>query len=300
MQKDFEKICTFENLYQAHKKARRGKQNKREVIQFEFYLTENLEKLKYHLKNQTYVVRGYRRFEIFDPKHREIQALCYSDRVVQHSLCDNVLGPYLEKRLIYDNAACRKGKGTHFAMNRLTGFMRDFHKKYGMDGYVLKCDVKKFFNSIHHGVLHKQIQEFELDEKVKWLLFLIVDSYEFSKNRGIPMGNQTSQWLALNYLDGLDRLIKEKLQIKFYSRYMDDMILVHQDKGYLQYCLTQMNLYVKEKLQIEFNQKTQIHHIREGVDYLGFHFYLTENGKVIRKLRQSGKKKIKKKMADGI
>lgn len=77
MQQEFEKIYSFDNLYQAHKKARRGKQNKREVIEFEFYLAENLEKLKYHLENQTYKVRGYRKFEIFDPKHREIQALCY-------------------------------------------------------------------------------------------------------------------------------------------------------------------------------------------------------------------------------
>ena len=93
---------------------------KKEVIEYELYLAENLKRIEYHLKNKTYAIKGYRKFVIHDPKTREIQALSYGDRVVQHSLCDNVLGPYLDKRLIYDNAACRVGKGTHFAMNRLT------------------------------------------------------------------------------------------------------------------------------------------------------------------------------------
>lgn len=293
----YKDIYDFENLYQAHKKARLGKQNKREVIQYEFYLTENLEKLSFHLRNQSYMIRGYRRFTIYDPKFREIQALSYGDRIIQHSLCDNVLGPYLEKRLIYDNAACRKGKGTHFAMDRLTKFMREFYKYYKCDGYILKCDIRKYFNSISHQVLLEKIDRMHLDKQVKWLLRLIVDSYEHSKGRGLPMGNQTSQWFALFYLDGLDRLVKEKLQIKYYTRYMDDMILIHKDKEYLKYCLGEMEQYVVNELKLEFNEKTQIHHIRQGVDYLGFHFYLTETGKVIRKLRQSGKKKLKKKLS---
>lgn len=293
---EYEKIYCFENLYQAHKKARRGKQNTKEVILYETKLTENLVKLSYHLQNGTYKVQGYHKFIIHDPKTREIQALKYGDRIVQHSLCDNVLGPYLERRLIYDNAACRVGKGTHFAMKRLTEFLRQHYKECGADGYILKCDIRKYFNSISHDVLIETINGMKLANETKWLLCLIVHSYEYEQGRGLPMGNQTSQWFVLAYLDGLDRLVKEKLRIKYYSRYMDDMILICRDKEYLKKCLKVMRTYVENKLKLKYNEKTQIHSLREGVDYLGFHFYLTDTGKVIRKLRQSAKKRLKRKL----
>lgn len=234
---EYEKIYNFENLYQAHKLARRGKQNTKEVIQYEMRLSENLERLRFHLIHYTYQIRGYYKFLIHDPKEREIQALCYGDRIVQHSLCDNVLAPYMKNHLIYDNSACQKGKGTHFALDRLTGFLRQYYRTYGSDGFILKCDVRKYFNSVSHEVLKRKIQKTSLSEDVKWLLELIIDSYEQEEGRGLPMGNQTSQWFALYYLDGLDRLIKEKLHIRYYTRYMDDMILIHSDKEYLNECL---------------------------------------------------------------
>ena len=118
---EYEKIYQFENLYHAYKMAARHKRTKGEVIDFELDLAANLWALHDELENRSYTVSGYHRFMIYDPKEREIQALSFRDRVVQHSLCDNVLKPYFENRLIYDCAACREGKGTHFAMDRLTG-----------------------------------------------------------------------------------------------------------------------------------------------------------------------------------
>lgn len=296
MSSEYERISNYESLYQAHKKARLGKQTTREVILYEMRLTENLERLRFHLENHTYRIRGYRKFLIFDPKKREIQALQYGDRIVQHSLCDNVLGPYLERHLIYDNSACRTGKGTHFALDRLTQFLRKYNRNYGSDGYILKCDVRKYFNSIDHEVLKRKLRHTKLADDVKQLLEMIVDSYEYEEGKGLPMGNQTSQWFALYYLDSLDRLVKEKLGIRYYSRYMDDMILIHPNREYLKECLEEMRKHLSEELKLEFNEKTQIHAIRQGVDYLGFHFYLTETGKVIRTLRQSGKKRLKRKL----
>lgn len=219
------------------------------VILYEMRLSEHIERLSYHLKGHTYRIQGYRKFRIYDPKEREIQALCYGDRIVQHSLCDNVLGPYLEKHLIYDNSACRKGKGTHFSLDRLTGFLREYNRKYGEKGYILKCDVRKYFNFIDHTVLKEKISRMALSEDVRWLLGTIVDSYECEPGKGLPMGNQTSQWFALYYLDGLDRLIKEKLRIKYYTRYMDDMILIHPDKNYLKECLHEMEIYLTKELK---------------------------------------------------
>ena len=110
------------------------------------------------------------------------------------------------------------------------------------------------------------------------------------------MGNQSSQWFALYYLDRIDRIIKEKYKIKYYTRYMDDLILLHEDKEHLKACLAEIRVFAAEKLKLEFNEKTQIFPVSEGVDYLGWHFYLTDTGKVIRRLRTSNKRRFKRRL----
>ena len=293
---DYEKICDFENLYKAHKRARCCKRHKKDVILFEMNLAENLWKIKNSLESHTYKVSGYNKFMIFDPKEREIQALSYYDRIIQHVLCDEVLTPFFDKRLIYDNCACRIGKGTHFALKRLTQFFQQHYKKYGANGYILKCDIRKYFPSIHHEVLKNRLQKIIPDKNILNLLFHIIDSFEHSPNRGLPMGNQTSQLFALYYLDPLDRFIKEKLRIKHYVRYMDDLVLLSNDKEYLKDCLKNMQSLVNNQLKLEFNNKTQIFPIKNGVDFLGFHFYLTDSGKIIKKLRRSSKIRFKNRL----
>lgn len=292
---DYEKIYDFNNLYKAHTVARRSKRNTREVIEFEMDLGKNLTTLSDELKNGTYKMRDYYSFAIHDPKYRIIHALHYRDRVVQHCLCDEVLAPILDKKLIYDNSACRTGKGTHFAIGRVSKFLSDFYKKHGTSGYFLKCDIRKFFDNIDHYVLKRKLSKVIADKDVLKLLFKIIDSFEVTAGKGLPLGNQTSQWFAIFYLDGFDRLIKEKLRIKYYSRYMDDCVLIHQDKKYLFRCLEQMRQCANE-LKIDFNEKTEIFPLKNGVDYLGWHIYLTETGKVIRKVKQQTKYKYKRKL----
>jgi len=293
---DYEMLCDFQRLYAAHKAARKGKREKTEIIDFEMNLAQNLCKLQSELIDRTYAQKGYLHFTIYEPKKRAIFAPIYSDRVVQHCLCDNVLAPTLEPRLIYDNAACRKNKGTHFALDRLSCFMRDFYRKHGTDGYFLKCDIRKYFENINHIVLKNKLHKVFSDSEVFFLLCHIIDSYENVSEFGLPLGNQTSQWFALYYLDGIDRLIKEKLQIKYYSRYMDDFVLLHHDKEYLRQCLAKIRECCEDELRLQLNDKTQIFPVKNGVDYLGWHFYLTDSGKVIRKLRNSNKKTLKKRM----
>lgn len=290
---DYEKICSFENLYRAHQAARRGKRNTTEVIEFELNLAERLTELSERLRSHTYQPDGYYHFYVYEPKKRSIHALKYADRVVQHCICDEVLSKCLEKRLIYDNAACRIGKGTHFAMYRLTGFLQKHYREHGAKGYFLKCDIRKYFDHIDHQILKDRLCRAVNDTDVLELLYRIIDSYEVTPGKGLPLGNQSSQWFALYYLDGLDRLVKERLGIRYYSRYMDDCILVHEDKQYLKQCLHKMRAYVENELKLEFNEKTQIYPIRNGAEYLGFHFYLSETGKVIRKLKPQAKKRYK-------
>ena len=293
---DYEKIYDFQNLLKAYKKARQGKQGKREVIDFEMNLSQNLCTLSEELKHKTYRIRGYYCFYVYEPKKRTIHALRYRDRVVQHCLCDEVLEPLFEKRLIYDNAACRKGKGTLFAVNRLSSFLRKFYRSHGNRGYFLKCDVRKFFDSIAHEQLKTILRKTIRDRSVYALCEMIIDSYETSPGRGLPLGNQTSQWFALLYLDGLDRLCKEKLRLKYYTRYMDDIVIVHEDKAFLRKCMQQMYEYAERERGLTFNEKTQIFPLKNGVEYLGFRFALSDTGAVIRRVKTTSKLRYKRRL----
>ena len=144
--------------------------------------------------------------------------------------------------------------------------------------------------------MKQKLQNIFDDEELLSLLFKIIDSYEKTPNKGLPLGNQTSQWFAIYYLDSFDRLIKEKLRIKYYSRYMDDSILLCDNKDYLRYCFESMKKYLGDVLRLEFNAKTQITPFKNGVNYLGFRFYLTENGKVVKKLKKQTKLKFKRRL----
>lgn len=300
-----EKISSFNNLLKSERKAARCKRKKADVARFEQDLGYNIVKLSEELKQKKYRVSKYYRFRVYEPKEREIQALRFRDRVVQNCICNEILRPWLEPRLIYDNAACRVGKGTHFAQARLTQFLAAHYKRYGYEGYALKIDIKKFFDSVDHATLKKILCRFPT-QGGRELLCGIVDGFEKTVGKGLPMGNQSSQWFALYYLDGLDRIVKERYRIKYYTRYMDDMVIIHRDKEYLKEVLAQMSKYAREELKLEFNQKTQIIPLSQGVEYLGFRFYLGRNGKVVRKLRSSAKqrlkrnlKKLKRAYADG-
>ena len=247
----FDAMLDFQNMYRAYRRAAAGKRDKREVIEFELDLSRNLWKIIQQMEDKTYRVGGYHKFMIYDPKERKIEALSFRDRVVQHCLCDNILKPYFENRLIYDNAACREGKGTDFARDRLTGFLREHYKKHGTKGYILKYDIRHYFDSIDHEILKGMLKDIP-DRNVLGLLYHIIRSYEGTtepetgRKKGLPLGNQTSQWFALYYLDPVDRLIKERMHIKHYVRYMDDGVLIHESKEYLNEALVRMRDKAKE------------------------------------------------------
>lgn len=192
---------------------------------------------------------------------------------------------------ILDNYASQKNKGLHFGLDRLKGFLTDYwNKNHTADGWVLKCDVRHFFASIDHDRLKEKLKKLDLEPALYDLLCVYVDCSD-----GLPLGYQTSQLFALYYLDEFDHFVKEKLHIRYYGRYMDDFFLIHPDKEYLQYCLTEIQAFMAS-LGLELNEKTQIFPLRHGMDFLGFHTYLTDSGKVIRKLRHSSVKKMRAKL----
>lgn len=289
---DFEKVIDFENMYKAYRKSKCGKGFKKSCARFNIMALDGVNKLIEQLKNKTYTISPYNEFKVYEPKERVIQTTSFKDKVVQHSLCDNVILPRLEKIFIYDNCAGQKRKGTLFGLDRLAEQMKEFHKRYGFNGYILKCDITKYFYNISHEQL-KDIVEywFGYDRDICWLINLFIDSTE---GKGIPLGNQINQGLALLYLDGMDKLIKHELGIEFYGRYMDDFYLIHPDKQYLKYCLQVLTEYLVT-LDLTLNGKTQIFPFKNGVNYLGFHTYITEKGKAIRKLKNENKRNAQRK-----
>ena len=307
--KTFNDIFSFEALYRAHLHGRVGKRTKKPVVRFEINMVERIYELYSQLQSGTYRLSKYHAFTVYEPKRREIQTLWYSDRVVQHVLCDDVLAPYFTKRAIIDNCVCQKGKGSHFALRRFENMLHKFISKHGANGYFLKCDLLKYFPSIPHAQLKQTICSQILDQKLRDYVEYIIDSYHtapayLSKyglasfgsgdktERGIPIGNQSSQIFGMYYLDPVDRLAKEQLHLKVYSRYMDDFVAVHEDKEYLKQALHEIEKAV-ERLGLTLNSKTQIFPLKNGVTYLGFRYYVTPTGKIVKTVKKHTKRRFR-------
>ncbi len=289
---DFEKVIDFNNMYKAFRKAKCGKGYKKSAARFNLAALDGVNALIGQLRNKTYKVSGYSEFKVYEPKERIIQTASFKDKVVQHSLCDNVIMPRLERVFILDNCAGQKGKGTLFGLDRLSEQMQLFHRKYGFRGYILKCDITKFFYNISHDQIKDIVAyHFGYDRDVLWLCNLFIDSTE---GKGIPLGNQINQGFALLYLDAMDKLIKYELGIEYYGRYMDDFYLIHPSKEYLKHCLEVITVYL-ETLDLTLNGKTQIFPLKNGVGFLGFHTYITKSGEVIRRLKNQNKRNAQKK-----
>lgn len=288
---DFEKIVDFGNLYKAYKKAKSGKGYKKSSMRFQITAMDGIYQIKNRLETKTYNIAPYSQFKVYEPKERIVKACSFQDKIVQHSLCDNVLNPLLKKEFIYDNAAGQIGKGTHFALNRLGEQMLQAYQKYGFNCWILKGDIRKFFYSIRHDILKNLVRYYVQDDDTFWLCEKFIDSTD---GAGLPLGNQVSQVYALLYLSGLDHFIKEELGIEFYGRYMDDFYIICSNKNYTKWCLHCIQKYI-ETLGLELNEKTQIIPFKNGIAFCGFHTYITRNGKVIRKLKNENKRAAKKK-----
>ena len=294
---DFEKIVDFGNLYQAYLKSKSGKGFSKNSQKFQIMALDGIHQIKRRLKTRTYNVSPYNEFKIYEPKERVIKAGSFVDKIVQHSLCDNVLIPMLSDEFIPTNFAGQIGKGTLYGLNCLSAHMYLAYCKYGYDCWIIKEDIKKFFYTIDHDILKDILKYFVIDKDAYWLCEKFIDSTD---GVGLPLGNQVSQVYALLYLSGLDHFITGELGIKYYGRGMDDFYFIVQDRKYAKWCLSAIYEFV-HTLGLELNGKTQIIPFKNGIKFCGFHTYVTLDGKVIRKLKNENKRAAKKKykkMAD--
>ena len=199
---DFEKVIDFGNMYKAYRRSKCGKGYKNSAAKFNLMALEGVNALITQLKDKTYKVSDYTEFKVYEPKERMIKTTSFKDKVIQHCLCDNVILPKLQEIFIYDNCAGQKGKGTLFGLDRLSEQMQDFYRKHGFEGYILKCDISKFFYNISHDELKNIVHYyFGHDEDICWLCDLFIDSTD---GKGIPLGNQINQGFALLCLGGQD------------------------------------------------------------------------------------------------
>lgn len=279
-------VCDFENLYAAMDVCKSGVMWKDSVAGWVKNGVINCSKLESQLADNTYSLDAYTRFTIFEPKKRDIVSTRFKDRVFQRSLCDTYLTNKIRESFIYDNGACLVGKGTEFARRRLICHMQKFFRKHGRNGYVLKCDITNFFGSTPHSVVMEKVGKLCDDDWVMSELARIVDSFgtEESPTIGMGLGSQVTQLCQLTVLNDIDHGIKERLRIKYYVRYMDDFILINEDKEKLNECLS----YIKnefQKLGLKLSvKKTQIFPITQPIHFLGYSYYLTDTGKVVKKL----------------
>ena len=315
-------IADFTSLHTSFRKARRGKANSPTALRYGLSIVENTVELARELEARTYQPKPTYCFKVYEPKERDVVANAFRDKIVQHSLCDYVLQPCLTPSFIRDSYASQVGKGTLDGLDRLAHFMRRYFlgRKAANDaarraaglppmptqegryntGYVLKGDFAKYFYSIQHQPL-KEMASKKLKKRLpteadadfaEWLLFMFMDS---TPDPGLPIGFQTSQLLALLNLYGLDHLIKDELGATFYGRYMDDFYIIHEDKARLKAWLRKIEEHI-ELLGLHLNHKTQIFQLAQGIDFLGFHSYLTDTGKVVRKLRDNSKNNMRRRL----
>ena len=286
----FEKIISLANLFIAWKEFKRGKTKKPDVQKFEMFLEDNLFNLQQELKQKTYKHSNYTSFYISDPKLRHIHKAQVRDRVVHHAVY-RILYPIFDKSLIYDSYSCRDGKGTHGAVLRLESFARKASENYTKICYCLKCDIKKFFDSIDHQILLDLIKQKIIDKDTLWLLEEIVKSFGKDAKKGLPLGNLTSQLFANIYLDELDKFIKHLLKVKFYLRYTDDFIIAHQDKYYLKGLTPEIKEFLRQDLKLDLHpEKIMIRKLRQGIDFLGYvalpHYRVLRTKTKIRMLKK--------------
>ncbi len=253
-----------ENLRYACWKAAKGKRYSRSVLAYQADLEGEIAQLHQQIQAGQVMVGDYRYFKVYEPKERNICASAFREQVLHHALM-HVCHDRFERPQIFDSYASRQGKGTYAALERAKQFTRQY-------AWFLKLDVRKFFESIDHAVLQSQLVGLFKEPRLLDIFGQIIDSYHAGPGKGVPIGNLTSQYFANHYLCGLDHWVKETLKAKAYVRYMDDMVLWHPDKAFLQAAKKRIEGFVEEKLLCQL-KPAQLNRSQLGLPFLGYRVF---------------------------
>lgn len=291
---NFDTVFSFSHLYQSYKRCRRTvawkSSTQKYIVQAPLLVYQTFKKLQ----NGKFKSPGFYEFDLYERgKHRHIRSVTMGERVVQRCLCDNALVPMVERTFIYDNGASMMNKGYHFAVNRLVRHLRRHYRKHGTEGYILLFDFTKFFDRVSHELVKKILAREFSDQRIIRLTEHFIDNFG---EIGMGLGSQISQVLALASGNRLDHMIKEKLNIRGYGRYMDDGYLIHESKEYLWRCLDAIREMCRE-LGITLNEKkTQIVKLSHGFTWLKVRFFLLPGGRIVRKIYKRSVARMRQKL----
>ncbi len=265
----FEQVAAFDNLVSAAQRAFRGKKKYTlRAAAFYFNLEQEALVLEQDLRSGNYHPAPYSTFTIYEPKRRKISASDFRDRVVHHAICD-VLEPLLDRGMIFDSYACRTEKGSHAAVKRAQKFSRRFQ-------YFLKCDIRKYFETIDHELLKTILARKIKDRALLDLLFLIIDHQVpgYQPGKGVPIGALTSQLFANVYLSELDHFLKDRLSIQGYLRYMDDFLVFGHSKASLREWRDLIRQFVTDRLLLELKEEALLlAPVSQSIPFLGFRIF---------------------------
>ncbi|MDC1309472.1 reverse transcriptase/maturase family protein [Opitutales bacterium] len=253
-------IVKWENLLLAFCRAERGLSDKYEADVYRENLDENLRFLRDGLADRSFPFGEYHSFEVRDPKTRMIHAPAFRERVAQHAIF-NLCEPIMEKKLVDDCFACRKGKGTHEALKRAQVFARRYK-------WYLKLDVRRYFDSVVHSQLLEMLGRVFKDAHLLKLFAQIIGGYETERGRGLPIGSLASQFFANHYLSQLDRTCKQVLRVPGYLRYMDDFILWGYEREVLMKAREGVEKEL-DKIGLQLKKRAHPERVRGGVPFLG-------------------------------
>ncbi len=308
----YDLMCTHEDLEISYREARKGKRYRGEILLFTNSLEDNLSLLLFELREQVYEMGRYRMFYVYEPKIRLVMSIQFRDRIVQWSIY-RYLFPFYDRLFIEDSYACRKGKGSHAAADKLQYWLRCVHRKElanpDVKWYYLKLDISKYFYRVNHAILLDILRARVHDEKMMLLLERIInnpqqkfglplgfspedlDYTDWLDDTGMPIGNLTSQMFANIYLNELDQFCKHHLGISYYIRYMDDVIILADNKEILHEWKHHIERFLNECLALNLNNKTAIRPITLGVEFVGYRIWSTH-----RKLKKSTARKMIRKV----
>lgn len=327
----YNEIVNIERILKMYdRRIRINTKNKVKLSRFEYNYVSNVVYIKNVLKDKSYTPGRYNIFIIKEPKVRLIMSQNVIDKIINHMVSEYFLVRVFDNTLIRENVATRSDKGTHYGIRLLKKYINELKQD---EFYVLKFDISKYFYNLDHDIIKNMLNKKIKDKDALKLLFKIIDSTdykyvnkrinalkeqeidkimnsnssnkeklikdiekipEYKTGKGLPIGNMSSQFLAILYLNELDHFIKEDLNLKYYIRYMDDGVILHKDREYLKYCLNEITKML-DKYKLKLNNKTQIVNCKEGFEFLGFR-YIVKNGHLILKIRNQTKRRFKRKM----
>lgn len=286
---------SFSDLYESMRKCKSGVVWKDSVASFVLRGAERILSLLNNLRHRKYKPARPRHFSIQSPKPREIASISFRDRVYQRYLNDKYVYPIMTKSFIYDNYACQKNKGTDAARNRLKEFLSDYYRRYGLNGYVARFDIRGYYPNMRHDLVEDMFRR-KLPKDIYDAVIEILHN-QYPGDNGYNPGSQLVQIAGISFLDDFDHYVKEVLRAHYYMRYMDDFVIICDDKARLQQYFIEIEKYISRKSMTLNQGKSRITPLEHGIDFLGFDYRLTNTGKVLMIIKSSTIHRERKKLA---